>query len=37
MTTTTLHAPTNALQGAPAAARAVLGMLARLTHGKFFR
>ena len=33
MTTTTLHAPTNALQGAPAAARAVLGMLARLTHG----
>ena len=33
MTTTSLHAPTNALQGAPAGARAVLGMLARLKHG----
>jgi cyclopropane-fatty-acyl-phospholipid synthase len=33
MTTTSIHAPTNALQGAPAPARAVLGMLARLKHG----
>jgi len=33
MTTTSLLAPTNALQGAPAGARAVLAMLAGLKHG----
>ena len=33
MTITSLPAHTQALQGAPAAARAVLGMLARLKHG----
>ena len=33
MTTTSFHAPTHTLQGAPAAARAVLRMLARLKHG----
>ena len=33
MTITSVLAPTNALQGAPAGARAVLGMLARLKQG----
>ena len=33
MTITSIHAHTNALQGAPAGARAVLGMLSRLKHG----